>query len=121
MTFTCLSRNEVDEGDDFTCVCKGENGSPPANVTWYKDGDPIGGKRMEENTLTLTSVNETSHGVYKCEARSHTNDSFADKKSIKLIVRQLSKYTFDTQSFLIKENLNLIDLGGLYNLDSLIN
>ncbi len=121
VTLSCSSLVKVNEGDNFTCVCRGEGGNPPANVTWYKDGVPIGGTRMEENTLTLTSVNETSHGVYRCEARSHTNDSFADKKSIKLIVRQLSKYTFDTQSFLIKENLNLIDLGGLYNLDSLIN
>ena len=118
MTFTCLSLNEVNEGDNFTCVCKGENGNPPADVTWYKDRVPINGTRTEENTLTLTSVNETSNGTYECEARSHTNDSFADKKSIKLIVRQLSKYTIDTQSFLIKENLNLIDLRGLYNFDS---
>ena len=109
MTFTCLSLNEVNEGDNFTCVCKGENGSPPANVTWYKDGVQIGG--TGEKTLTLINVNETSNGTYKCEARSHTNYSFADKKSIKLIVRQLSKYTFDTQSF-------LIDLRGLYNFDS---
>ena len=92
MRFTCPSHNEVDEGDDFTCVCKGENGSPPANVTWYKDGVPISATRMEENTLTLTSVNKTSNGTYKCEARSHANDSFADEKSINVTVRQLSKY-----------------------------
>ena len=118
MTFTCLSRNEVNEGDNFTCVCKGENGNPPANVTWYKDDVQIGAIGKENKTLTLINVNETSNGMYKCEARSYTNDSFADKKSITLVVRKLSKYTFDTQSFLIKKNLNLIDLRGLYNLNS---
>ncbi len=100
MTFTCLSHNEVDEGGNFTCVCKGEKGNPPANVTWYKDSKdrvPIDGIGKENKTLSLINVNETSNGTYKCEARSHTNDSFADKKSIKLIVRQLSKYTIDTR------------------------
>jgi hypothetical protein len=115
VTFTCLSLNEVNEGDNFTCVCKGEGGNPPANVTWYKDGVQIGETGKKNKTLKLISVNETSNGMYKCEARSYTNDSFVDKKSIKVVVRQLSKYA----SLLIEENLNFIDLRGLYNLDSL--
>ncbi len=96
MTFTCLSLNEVNEGDNFTCVCKGEGGNPPANVTWYKDGVQIGETGKENETLTLINVNETSNGIYKCEARSYINDSFVDKKSIKLVVRKLSKYTIDS-------------------------
>ncbi len=92
VTFSCASSITLNEGDNFTCVCKGEGGSPPANVTWCKDNVQISETGKENQTLTVVGVNETDSGTYKCEARSHTNDSFADEKSIKLIVRQLSKY-----------------------------
>jgi hypothetical protein len=74
----------VNEGVDFTCVCRGEGGNPPANVTWYKDGVQIGGTGKEEQTLTLSDISRTNRGTYECEARSHTDDRFADKKSIEV-------------------------------------
>jgi hypothetical protein len=57
VTINCSSAVIVNEGDDFTCVCRGEGGNPPANVTWYdKDGVQIGGTGKEEQTLTRSNV-----------------------------------------------------------------
>jgi hypothetical protein len=86
VTFSCSSRTTVNEGDDFTCVCRGEGGIPPADVTWYKDGVQIGETGKEEQTLSLSDVSRTDSGTYECEARSHTNDRFSDKKSIEVDV-----------------------------------
>ena len=90
VTLSCPSPVTVNEGDDFTCVCRGEGGNPPANVTWYKDGDPIGGTGNEEQTLTLRNVDGTADtGTYKCVAQSHT---LAEEKLVEVKVRQNCKY-----------------------------
>ena len=91
MTLSCSSPITVNEGDDVTCVCRGEGGNPPANVTWYKDGVQIGGTGKEEQTLTLSNVNGTDSGTYKCMAESHINAT--DEKSIEL--RLNCKYNVD--------------------------
>ena len=91
MTLSCSSPITVNEGDDVTCVCRGEGGNPPANVTWYKDGVQIGGTGIEEQTLTLSNVNGTDSGTYKCMAESHINAT--DEKSIEL--RLNCKYNVD--------------------------
>ena len=62
----------VDEGEYFTCVCVGENGNPPADVTWYKNNVQTGTTKKEEQTLTRSNVTDTDTGTYKCVARSHT-------------------------------------------------
>ncbi len=80
VAFSCFRRNKVNEGDDFTCVCRGEGNYPPANVTWYKDGAQIGRTRKENQTLTLSNVNGTQNGTCKCEARSYPSDEFLDAK-----------------------------------------
>ncbi|CAB4025521.1 junctional adhesion molecule B-like [Paramuricea clavata] len=72
VTINCSSIVRVNEGDGFACVCRGEGGNPPANVTWYKDGDPIGGTGNKEQTLTLRNVHGTDTGTYKCVAQIHT-------------------------------------------------
>ena len=64
-------------------MCRGEGGNPPANVTWYKDGVQFGETENEEKTLTLSNVNGTASGLYKCVARSH---SLMDERSIKIVV-----------------------------------
>ena len=84
MTFNCSSRVILNEGDDFTCVCRGEDGSPPASVIWYKDGVQIGGTGTENKTLTLRNVERTASGTYKCVAQSHT--LYTDEKSVEMIV-----------------------------------
>jgi hypothetical protein len=84
VTLSCSSPITVNEGDNVTCVCRGEDGNPPANVTWYdKDGVQIGGTGKEEQTLTLSNVVKTVSGTYKCAAKSHT---LTDQKSIEIIV-----------------------------------
>ena len=85
MTLSCSSPITVNEGDDFTCVCRGRGGNPPANVVWYKDGVQIGGTGKEEQTLTLSNVDGTESGTYKCMAQSHINAT--DQKSIQIIVK----------------------------------
>ena len=85
VTLSCSSPITVNEGDDFTCVCRGEGGNPPANVAWYKDGVQIGGTGIEEQTLTLSNVNGTDNGTYNA----------TDEKSIE--IKLGSKYNIDTQ------------------------
>jgi hypothetical protein len=58
------------KGDDFTCVCRGEGGNPPAVVTWYKGSQQIV-IGNEIAILSLTDVDKDNHGTYRCEARSH--------------------------------------------------
>ena len=79
----CSSSIILIENDGVTCVCAGEDGNPPANVTWYKDDVQFGETENEENILTLSNVNGTASGTYKCVARSH---SLTDERSIKIVV-----------------------------------
>ncbi|CAB4043864.1 vascular cell adhesion 1-like isoform X2, partial [Paramuricea clavata] len=66
VTINCSSPVIVNEGDDFTCVCRSEGGNPPANVTWYdKDGKQMA-KSFGENSLNLTDVSKQDIGTYKC-------------------------------------------------------
>ena len=87
MTINCSSAVAVNEGDDVTCLCRGEGGNPPANVTWFKDGVQIGEIGTENKTLTMSNVSRQDAGTYSCVAQSHKNFTFADEKSIKIIVR----------------------------------
>ena len=83
MTFNCSSYITLNEGDNFTCVCRGEGGNPPADVTWFKDGVQIGETGKEEQRLTLSNVSKIASGIYKCVAQSYTLTS---KKSVEIIV-----------------------------------
>ncbi len=73
----------MNEGDIFTCVCRGDGGNPPADVTWFKDGVQIAGTGKEEQTLTLSNVSKTASGIYKCVAQSNT---LTDEESMGIIV-----------------------------------
>ena len=94
VTFTCSRRNEVNEGDHFICVCRGEDGRPPADVAWFNDGKQIGKMGKENQTLTLSKVNEIASETYKCKAQSYPSDEYIDEKSI--VVEVNCKY-FDIQ------------------------
>jgi hypothetical protein len=59
------------KGDNITCVCKGEGGNPPANVTWYKAGRIVSETGKEKQALVLSDVDKNNHGKYKCVAFSH--------------------------------------------------
>ena len=89
VTFSCSNPYTINEGDDSTCVCRGEGGNPPANVTWYKDGVQIGGTGKEEQTLPLSNVGAIDRGNYTCRAQSHT---LAVNKSIEVQIRLNCKY-----------------------------
>jgi hypothetical protein len=88
VTLNCSHSSPIvlNEGDDFICVCRGVDGNPPAKVTWFNGSVEIGETKKENNTLALRNVYRTANGTYKCEARSHTNDSYKDEKSVELIV-----------------------------------
>ena len=83
----CCSPIVVTEGDDVSCVCRGQGGNPPADETWYKDNHKIDETGKDEKTLTLTKVtNERDHGNYKCVAESYPNEMFQDEAIVKVIV-----------------------------------
>ena len=88
MTINCPSFVKIPEGNDFSCVCRGEGGRPPANVTWYKDEKQFGNTTYVENILRLSDVNDS--GTYKCVVQSYT---LKVEKSIKVIVCR--KYMVD--------------------------
>ena len=97
VTLNCSSYITLNEGDDLLCTCRGEDGNPPANVTWYKDDVQIGRMGKEQKTLSLNNVNETQSGTYKCVAQTHTNAVFADEKSIETNVNcKNSQYSIQT-------------------------
>ncbi len=89
MMFSCSSSITLNEGDDFTCVCRGEGGNPPADVTWFKDGVQIGRTGKEEQVLTLRNVSGIDSGTYKCLSRSHT---LTDEKLVAVKIRLNCKY-----------------------------
>ena len=90
VTFTCSRSNKVIQSDDFTCICRGEGGNPPAEVTWFKEGKQIGEIGTKNQTLFLSNVDGKSSGTYTCEAQSYPSDEFIDEKSI--VVEVVCKY-----------------------------
>ncbi|XP_028416917.1 contactin-4-like [Dendronephthya gigantea] len=82
----CSNTTTLNEGDDFSCLCEGKDGNPPANVTWFKDDTKIGGTGKKEQMLTLKNVDNTDRGTYKCLAESHPDERYEDKKTVKIIV-----------------------------------
>ena len=84
----------VNEGGDVSCLCQGQGGNPPADVTWYKDNRKIGGTGKEQNTLTLKNVtNEKHNGSYKCVAQSHPDKMFQHEDKLEVIVYYKPKKT----------------------------
>ena len=90
MTVNCSGLITVGEDDDLKCLCKGENGNPPADVIWYDSkGNAIGQKEKKQKTLDLKSLAELDEGTYTCKAQSHT---LMDEKSIDVKVSHNCKY-----------------------------
>ena len=80
VTINCSSPVKISESEDLTCVCRGEGGNPPANVTWYKDD---GTSYVKSAVLELNNANEINNHTYKCVVQSYT---LKDEKSIEVIV-----------------------------------
>ena len=90
MTINCSSPITVDENRDLICLCKGENGNPPADVIWYdKNGNSIGQNETEQKILVLRNVTEADREIYTCKAQSYT---LMDEKSIEVKVLLNCKY-----------------------------
>mgnify|MGYP002803380142 CR=1 FL=1 len=94
----CTTHITLNKNDDVTCVCRGEGGNPPANVTWFKDGKQIAEMKKENQTLTLNIVDETTKGNYTCLAESHPNPGYKDNKTIVVQVNFKPKDTSITFS-----------------------
>ena len=71
------------EGDNFACECKGTDGNPPADVTWYKKNTQIVTEK-EEAILSLSNVDKDDSGTYRCQTKSHEKAN--NETSIELIV-----------------------------------
>ncbi|XP_028399310.1 limbic system-associated membrane protein-like [Dendronephthya gigantea] len=85
-TLNCSSTTTLSEGDDFSCLCKSENGNPPAYVSWYKDDKKISKTRKKNELLTLRDVDNTDRGIYKCLAESYPNEDYQDRKALGIVV-----------------------------------
>ena len=76
ISVNCSSPITVIEGH---CECRGTDGNPPADVTWYKNNTKIvTGK--EEAILVLNNVDKDDSGTHRCEAISHEktkNETYA--------------------------------------------
>ena len=75
ITVNCSSPTTLPEGDNLKCKCRGTDGNPPADVTWYNSSRQIVavGNKKEEAILVLSNVGGDDSGTYRCEAKSHEN------------------------------------------------
>ncbi|XP_046858807.1 neural cell adhesion molecule 1-like [Xenia sp. Carnegie-2017] len=84
----CSTPLVVNEGDNVSCVCRGEGGNPPANVTWFdKNNNIIGDVGVVSKTLVITNVTLNDGGSYRCKAQSYNDPRFRDEKSIEVTVK----------------------------------
>ncbi|XP_028399323.1 uncharacterized protein LOC114522774 [Dendronephthya gigantea] len=86
VTLNCSSPVSLLKGDNFTCLCRGEGGNPPANVTWFKNGEKFTDVGTEMQTLNLLNVSREDDGTYMCEATSYPHKNYTDKESIQVTV-----------------------------------
>ncbi|XP_046858275.1 carcinoembryonic antigen-related cell adhesion molecule 6-like isoform X2 [Xenia sp. Carnegie-2017] len=94
VSIDCSSPLFVNEGDNVSCVCRGEGGNPPANVTWFdKDSTTVRGFGVESATLVITGASPNDRGSYKCKAESFNDPRFIDEKSIEIIVNYQPRNT----------------------------
>ena len=86
MKIECSKPTTINKGEDFTCVCRGEDGNPPASVTWFNEGgEKVSKTEKEMATLALSNVDKNDSGKYKCKA---FGDKLAQNEtSIKLVVQ----------------------------------
>ncbi|XP_046858266.1 limbic system-associated membrane protein-like [Xenia sp. Carnegie-2017] len=93
-TINCSTTLVVNEGDNVSCVCRGEGGNPPANVTWFdKDNNILGDVGVVSKTLVITNVTMNDDGNYRCKAQTYNDPRFRDEKSIEVIVKDPPQQT----------------------------
>ncbi|XP_028399370.1 hemicentin-1-like isoform X2 [Dendronephthya gigantea] len=94
----CRSPVMLNEGDNFTCLCKGEGGSPPAKVVWFNDGVNVSLVGTKNQALKLLNVSKEDNGTYTCNATSYPHENYTDEKSIVVIVYIIPNVTTDCDS-----------------------
>ena len=95
------------EGDNFVCECKGIDGNPPADVTWYKDNTKIGDTGKEKAILSLSNVGKDNNGTYTCKAKSGIEKA-KNRTSINLIVN--CEYNSCRSKYVLQVNLSFVML-----------
>lgn len=58
------------KGDNFSCLCEGINGKPPAWTSWFKGGKRIKSPEYLRNKLSKVDIENGGEGVYYCFALS---------------------------------------------------
>ena len=71
------------QSDNFVCECKGTDGNPAADVTWYEN-DTMIATGKEKAILSLSNVDKDNSGTYRCEAKS--SEKAKNETSIDVIV-----------------------------------
>ncbi|XP_046858255.1 carcinoembryonic antigen-related cell adhesion molecule 5-like [Xenia sp. Carnegie-2017] len=104
VVINCSTPLVVNEGDNVSCVCRGEGGNPPANVTWFdKDNNIIDDVGVVSKTLVITNVTVNDGGNYRCKAQSYNDPRFRDEKSIEVTVKATYNVLCDDQNERIKQ------------------
>ncbi|XP_046858241.1 carcinoembryonic antigen-related cell adhesion molecule 5-like isoform X2 [Xenia sp. Carnegie-2017] len=104
VVINCSTPLVVNEGDNVSCVCRGEGGNPPANVTWFdKNNNIIGDVGVVSKTLVITNVTLNDGGTYRCKAQSYNDPRFTDEKSIEVTVKATYNVLCDDQNERIKQ------------------
>ncbi|XP_028399325.1 hemicentin-1-like [Dendronephthya gigantea] len=98
VTLNCSSPVPLLKGENFTCLCRGEGGNPPANVTWFKNGVKISDVEIEKQTVNLLNVGRADNGTYKCEVTSYSHENYTEEKSIAVTVYLKPSVTINCSS-----------------------
>ncbi|XP_046857380.1 uncharacterized protein LOC124450779 [Xenia sp. Carnegie-2017] len=86
ISINCSSTTILNVSDYFSCECKGEDGNPPAVVTWYKASRRIiSGEEMA--TLTIARVDRDDNGLYRCEAKG--DEKAKAEKTVQIFVNYM--------------------------------
>lgn len=71
----------------MTCQVIGSNPKlRSAEVSWFKDGRPLQGKKQERNqTLTLSSVTKDMRGKYQCRASNDIGQGESEEVALTVL------------------------------------
>ena len=58
------------KGDNFSCLCEGIGGTPPARISWFKNGEKIKGPGYLQAKLVKADFVKAGEGVYYCNSTS---------------------------------------------------
>ena len=65
------------KGDSFSCHCEG-GGTPPARISWFKNGKKIKGPGYLQAKLVKADFVKAGEGVYYCNSTSGQLNNVAE-------------------------------------------